>query len=488
MLEVGLGVNVGGGTVLLDNALITKFARGRHLTSPGSATKAFPGRIGRAFGLALCLIGAIAWSGAAFAQAKKGGISLVRDAEIEAALHQMTRPILKSAGISPDSVDIYLVRDKRLNAFVAGGQNLFINTGLIERTEHPGQLIGVIAHEVGHIAGGHLSRIGTAQNRAVGEVLLSTVLGAAAAVAGAPAVGAAIIAGGQTYAQADFLSFTRSQEQAADQAAVSYLDRNGLSSKGLAEFFHILDGQNLLATAKNSNPYLRSHPLTRDRIRFVETTVKTRGDQGDGFPEDWSLKHQRMVVKLKAFLGNPGRTLEDYQGDGLTDRYARAIAYYRLPDLEKAVAEIDGLIGDYPKDPYFHELKGQMLFENGRVKEAIEPYREAVRLTKAPILRFGLAKALIESGDSQSGLQAIEQLEAAVGEEPDNAGAWRLLGIAQGHAGEEGQASLSLAEWALLRGKSDDAKLYARRAENQIGPSDPGWFQLQDILRAIEES
>ncbi len=486
MLEVEPGVNVEGGTVLLDNAPITKVAYGRHLALAGSCMKAFSGRACRVFGQVLCLIGTLAWSGTALAQGK-GGISLVRDAEIEAALDQMTKPILQAAGISPASVKIYLVRDKRLNAFVAGGQNLFINTGLIERTEHTGQLVGVIAHEVGHIAGGHLSRIGTAQNRAIGEVLLSTVLGAAAAVAGAPAVGAAIIAGGQTLGQHNFVSFTRSQEQAADQAAVNYLYRNGLSSKGLAEFFHILDEQNLLTTAQNGNPYLRSHPLTRDRIRFVETAVRNQGDLGNDIPEDWARQHQRMVVKLKAFLGDPGRTLRDYQGNGLTDRYARAIAYYRLPDLEKAVAEIDGLIGDYPEDPYFHELKGQMLFENGRVKEAVEPYRESVRLAKAPILRFGLAKALIESGDSQLGLQAIKQLEAALSEESDNAGAWRLLGIAQGQAGKEGPASLSLAEWALLRGKKDDAKLYARRAENLIGPSDPGWFQLQDILRAIEE-
>ena len=344
----------------------------------------------------------------------------------------------------------------------------------------------MLAHETAHIAGGHLSRIGGAQNRAVGEVILSTVLGAAAAVAGAPALGTAIIAGGQTVAQGEFLRFSRGQEQAADQAGVSYLRRIGVSSAGLAEFFNILDEQSLLS-ASRGNPYLRSHPLTRDRIRFVEGQAEPLEEGDPGYPPEWQERHARMVAKLEAFLGDPGRVLQKATGDSLTDRYRRAIALYRLPDLDNAVAEIDGLIADYPDDPYFHELKGQMLFENGRIEAAIAPYREALRLKKSPLLEIGLGRALMESGDQAAGVEAIQYLQAAVRSEPRNAGAWRLLGIAQGRAGEEGEASLSLAEWALLTGKEDDAKLHAKRAENRIGPGDPGWLQLQDILRAIEE-
>ena len=344
----------------------------------------------------------------------------------------------------------------------------------------------MIAHEVGHIAGGHLSRVGFAQSRAASEVILATVLGAAVAVAGVPALGAAIITGGQSYAQGEFLSFTRSQEQAADQAAISYLDRLDLSVEGLAEFFHILDQQNLLIT--QSNPYLRSHPLTRDRINFVEAKVESQGGDKRPYPKSWQVGHLRMVVKLKAFLNDPKRILEKFQGDTALERYARSIALYRLPDLERAVDEIDRLIADFPEDPYFRELKGQMLFENGRVTEAITPYREAVELKPVALLRIGLARALIESGDADAKRLAIEQLQAAVSQEPRNAGAWRLLGIAQGQAGYEGEAALALAEWALLKGNRVDAKLHARRAEVRIGPNDPGWFQLQDILRVIEES
>jgi len=417
----------------------------------------------------------------------QSGLKVIRDVEIEALLEDITNPILDAAGISRGAVNLFIIQDKSLNAFVAGGANLFVNTGLLMRTEHPGQLAGVIAHEVGHIAGGHLTRIGGAQNRAIGEVILSTVLGAAAAVAGAPALGTAIIAGGQTVAQGEFLSFSRGQEQAADQAGVSYLRRVGVSSIGLAEFFRILDEQSLLSATRTS-PYIRSHPLTRDRIRFVESQAESVENGDLGYPADWQVRHQRMVAKLAAFLGDPRRTLHEAKSDSLTDRYRRAIALYRLPDLESAVAEIDGLIADHPDDPFFHELKGQMLFENGRIEAAISPYREAVKLRRTPLLEIGLGRALMESGDGAAGTEAIEHLRAAVRGEPRNAGAWRLLGIAQGRAGEEGEASLSLAEWALLTGKEDDAKLHAKRAENKIGPKDPGWLQLQDILRAIEES
>jgi len=416
----------------------------------------------------------------------QGGFKVIRDVEIETFLHDVTNQILDAAGISRGAVNLYIVQDKALNAFVAGGMNLFLNTGLLMRTEHPGQLAGVIAHEVGHIAGGHLSRVSGAQDRAVAEVILSTVLGAAAAVAGAPALGTAIIAGGQTVAQGDYLRFSRGQEQAADQAGVSYLRRTGVSSAGLAEFFHILDQQNLLSSSRQS-PYLRSHPLTRDRIRFVESQITPRDDGAPGYPLEWAPRHGRMVAKLIAFLDDPKRVLDAATGDSLADRYQRAIALYRLPDLANAVAEIDGLLADHPDDPYFHELKGQMLFENGRIEAAIAPYREAVRLKPTALLQIGLARALIESGDDEAGREAIRQLKASLQSEPTNAGAWRLLGIAQGRAGDEAEASLSLAESALLSGKQDDAKLHARRAENRIGPSDPGWLQLQDILRAIGE-
>ena len=422
-----------------------------------------------------------------YGPARAASVSLIRDAEIEATLAQMAGPILEAAGLGRDEVSIYIVSDNQLNAFVAGGMNLFLNTGLLMRTEHAGQLAGVVAHEVGHIAGGHLSRVGGAQRRAAAEMILATVLGAAAAVAGAPALGTAIITGGQSYAQSGLMQFSRSQEQAADQAAVGYLDRVGISSAGLAEFFHVLENQNVLAVSR-SNPYLQTHPLTRDRIIFVESRI--RGEGAGDLPAGWPTAHGRMVVKLQAFLLDPREVLQRYQGDDtLLGRYATAIALYRLPDLPAALKSIEALLAEYPDDPYFYELKGQMLFENGRVEEAIAPYRKAVELKPdAPLLRIGLAQALIESNMPGANGDASAHLEEAVAREPTNASAWRLLGIAQGRNGLEGVSNLSLAEYALLIGKQDDARLYAHRAEGKIDPSDPAWLRLQDVLRAIEES
>ncbi|HZA66046.1 MAG TPA: M48 family metalloprotease [Geminicoccaceae bacterium] len=438
-------------------------------------------------GMALVISAAIALT--PFVAARAAAISLIRDAEIEETLRQISGPILDAAGLGRSAVQIYIVNDSQLNAFVAGGSNLFLNTGLLMRTGGAGQLAGVIAHEVGHIAGGHLSRVAGAQRRAAAEMILATVLGAAAAVAGAPGLGTAIIGGGQTYAQSNFMRFNRSQEQSADQAAVTYLDHIGVSSAGLAEFFKILENQNILAVSR-SNPYLQTHPLTRDRIRFVESHVAGEGGRFPDLPSGWPLAHGRMVVKLEAFLLDPRDILQRYQADDtLLGRYARAVALYRLPDLPAALEAVDGLIGESPGDPYFHELKGQMLFENGRIEDAIPPYRKAVELRPdAPLLRVGLAQALIESGTPGSNAEAIGHLEEAVGREPTNAGAWRLLGIAQGRDGLEGVSNLSLAEYALLIGKQEDARLYARRAEAKIEPSDPAWLRLQDVLRVIDES
>jgi predicted Zn-dependent protease len=413
-------------------------------------------------------------------------VPLVRDAEIEATLRRFTAPIFEAAGIEPDSVHIYVVNDSQLNAFVAGGMNLFLNTGLIMASQEPSQLVGVIAHETGHIAGGHLTRIGPAQHRATAEAILAAVLGAATAVVGAPGLGTAIIAGGQNYAQSGLMRFSRGQEQAADQAALTFLDRAGISARGLAEFFHILENQNVLAVSGVS-PWLQSHPLTQDRIRFVEAHAATHPIQA--LPAGWSEAHARMVAKLKAFLNDPRQVLSEYKDDpSLPGRYARAIAHYRLPDLDTALQEIDALIAEHPDDPYFHELKGQMLFENGRIEDAIPPYRDAVRLAPASaLLQIGLARALIETEKPADSGEAIGHLKEALQREGDNAFAWRLLGVAQGRTGQQGLADLAFAEYALRVGKPDDARLYAKRAENKIDPSDPAWLRLQDLLREIDE-
>lgn len=413
--------------------------------------------------------------------------TVIRDAEIEATIHAIADPIFSAARLDRESIDIYILRDDKLNAFVAGGQNLFLNTGLISRTETPGQLAGVIAHETGHIAGGHLSRQLDAQASAGASTLLGALLGAAAAVAGAPQLGTAILAGGATVAERGFLKFSRNQEQAADQAAVTYLTSLQVSPEGLLEFFEILDGQNLRLSS-GGNPYMRTHPLTRDRIVFLEQQVARSPFRGAPPDPTLAARHARAVAKLEGFLDTPAQVLARRQSDSVPDRYARAIAYYRVPDLGRALELVDGLIRDEPDDPYFHELKGQMLFENGRIGEAVAPYREAVRnRPDSALLRLGLARALIEQGREDDLSEAAALLREVVRIEPTNAGAWRFLGVAEGRLGREGPAAMALAEQAVLLQNRDDAQLYIRRARQIVEPDDPDWFRLQDLARAAEE-
>jgi predicted Zn-dependent protease len=432
----------------------------------------------------LALIGLLLAPAPALAQSAV----LIRDTEIEHTLAAYAGPLLEAAGLPADGVELYIIKDPRINAFVTPGMRMFVHTGLLMRAEHPGQIAGVFAHEIGHIAGGHLTRIPDAVERATLEMLASAVLGVAAAVAGAPGLGTAIIAGGQSYAGAGLSRFSIGQEQAADQAAITYLGRAGISPRGLAELLRILDNQSALNVSRQS-PYVQSHPLTRDRLQFVESRAAGR-DRLEGIPEAWLDAHARMVAKFDAFLNEPRDVVRRFErDDSLPGRYARAIALFRLADLARALPEIDALIVEHPEDPYFHELKGQMLFENGRVAEAVAPYREAVRLLPdAALLRIGLARALIETGDAGGVREAVGHLEDAVQDEASNAGAWRLLGIARGRDGQEGGAAIALAESALLTGKRDDARLYARRAEARLDAGHPSWLRLQDILRELDDS
>src|SRR6516165_7746550 len=357
-------------------------------------------------------------------QAAAAAESFIRDTEIEADIRTMVTPIWKAAGLEPSALHVYLIEDKEINSFVAGGQNEFINTGLIMRAETPNQLIGVLAHETGHIAGGHLTRFQQAARNASIEGIIAMVLAAAATVAGRGSGGGGALLGAEGVAQRAFAQYSVTQEASADQAALTFLDRSGQSARGLLQFFQILQGEELLTGARQ-DPYLRTHPLTSQRIEYVRNHVdRSRfSDVSDSLATVEMFK--RIKVKLGAFISPPSSTLAAYpeQDQSVLARYARAIAYYRIPKLDKALPLIDGLIRDYPKDPYFRELKGQMLFENGRISDAVQPYEEAVRLAPgAPLLRISLAQTYIESNDPKMNKRAIAFLNDALRTEDKETG------------------------------------------------------------------
>ena len=398
----------------------------------------------------------------------------------------MVTPIWKAAGLEPSALHVYLIEDKTLNSFVAGGQNEFINTGLIMRAETPNQLLGVLAHETGHIAGGHLTRAQQAMRNASIEGIIAMVLGAAATVIGKN--GGALL-GAEGVAQRAFAQYSVTQEASADHAALTFLDRSSQSSRGLLQFFQILQGEELLSGVRQ-DPYLRTHPLTAQRMEYVRNHVDHSrfSDAPDSAANVEMLK--RIKVKLGAFTSPPSSTLAAYpdQDQSVLARYARAIAYYRIPKLDKALPIVDGLIRDYPKDPYFRELKGQMLFENGRIADAVQPYEEAVRLAPgAPLLRISLAQVYIESNDPKVTKRAIAHLNDALRTEDKESNGWHLLATAYGREDQMGMAALALAEEGLSAGKKKDATQQASRAKALLKKSSAAYNRAEEIQREAEK-
>lgn len=417
------------------------------------------------------------------------GMSLIRDAEIENIIRDYSTPIFNAAGLDADSVSIHLVNDPRLNAFVAGGQRMFINTGLLMQAETPEQVIGVIAHEAGHIAGGHLARLRDELRNAELKSIMAMILGTAAGLAaGDGRVAGALISGGSQAAFADLLKYSRTQESSADAAGLKYLDQTGTSARGLLEFFELLQRE-IRVTGGREHPYLSSHPLTNDRIATVESHLAFSRFASAPTPPELSRKHAMMRAKLVGFMEPLSETLKTYppSDESRPAHYARAIAYYQQSDLARAVPLIDGLIADEPENPYFHELKGQMFLENGRVRESLAPYQTMADLAPGePLLRSALAKAQVESGDPALLEDALSNLLVATRSDPTLAGSWRLLTIVYGRLGMQGELALSQAEFNLLSGDVKAAEALGQRALDLLPTGSPGWIRAQDIVSESE--
>jgi predicted Zn-dependent protease len=422
------------------------------------------------------------------AVAQLRALSIIRDSEIENTLRDLAEPIFRAAGLAPGSVRLIIVGDKDINAFVSTGNRMFIHTGLILQSKSPGALMGVVAHETGHLAGGHLLRMPDAMRAATVHSVMAMVLGGVAGIAsGRGDVGAAIAQGGMEMARRQFLRYTRSEETAADQGAINYLDRLGLSAEGFLELLETMKDQELLA-ASRQDPYLLTHPLTDDRIEFVRNHVRTSA-HGSGVEPRQAEMFRRIKAKIYGFLEPAGRVLRVYKETdaSLESRYARAIALFRQGLIEAALPLIDGLLDEQPDDPYFSEVKGQMLFQSHRVREALAPYEKAVgALPDDPLLRASLAQVQLEANDPALIDQAIGHLRRSLTLDRRNASAWRQLAIAHGRQGEMGESSLALAEEALLQGREEDAAHLAGRAKRQLAKGAPAWLRATDLANLAE--
>ncbi|MDA1309135.1 MAG: M48 family metalloprotease [Proteobacteria bacterium] len=412
------------------------------------------------------------------------GRTPIRDTEIEATIRAFAAPLFTVAGLTPEAVRIYIIKDETLNAFVAGGQNLFLNSGLLMETENPAELIGVIAHETGHISGGHLARTTGAIRNASNAALLGLILGAATTLAtGRPDVGIAVYQGTTGAGQAALLQYSRAQESSADHAAVRFLDATGQSSRGMHDFLETLSGEELLAPARRS-PYANTHPLTRDRINFVANHAARSPFTEAETSAKFNAMHARMIAKLAGFLLSPARTFRRYPetDQSVPARYARVIATYREPSPKHALKLLDGLLDAFPEDGYFWELRGQILAESGQPLEARIAYRKALALLEtAPLVEGDLARAELAINTDESNRAALEHMQSAIREMPNSAFAWHLLATAQGRNDMPGMLALSLAEEALLRNQVKNAVQQAKRAQHSLKRGSPGWLRSLDI-------
>lgn len=413
--------------------------------------------------------------------------TLIRDSEIEGMLKTYSDPIFTAAQLNPDDVRIRLIADKSINAFVTDGQQVFLHTGLILKAETPNQLKGVIAHETGHISGGHLARSTQAIKDAMRPAYVTIVLGLLAIAAGAGEAGSALIASSQQFALLNFLQYSQVQESSADQAAVSFLDKTGQSSLGLVAFFQGFAYNEVMSEARK-DPFFRSHPLSNNRIAALERRALASPYKDTKDTDNDISAFALMHAKLKGFLEPPQRTLLTYANDNtIPGRYARAIAQYRTPDMTSALATIRALIVDQPTNAYFWELEGQMLYENGRITESLAPYRRSHELApKEALIAVSFARALAESEDKIAMEEAIPILRVALVEEPDNAFAWRTLATIHDRKGQKGLARLAAAEEAFWLGDPLRAQQFGQVARDLLPVGTPERRRAEDIVLVTE--
>lgn len=392
--------------------------------------------------------------------------ALIRDAEIEAVLKSYIEPIFKVAGLNPKSLQLFIINSKDVNAFAMGGGRVAITTGLLLKATSALQVMGVLAHETAHLAGQHIIRGAAAYERALLQGLLGTIGGLAAGLAGSPEAAMGILLGSQEFTKTNLLKFSRTQESAADQGAARFLDSLGYSSKGLLEFMQILRKDDLLGE-KYMDPYAMTHPLQSERVDFFRAHLRQSPHAQMPLPKELDDNFDRLQVKLSAFTTSPDITLSqcDPTDRSLLTRYKRAIAYFQNSQIEESLKEVTSLLNEFPQDPYFWDLKGQILFESGKIQESTNAYHQAVTFAPhIPLLRVNWAHTLIESGDPQKLETAYLELLRAKTEEPDNPFTYRLLAVYYGKKEKIGLAALALAEMAMTVGDLEAAEQQAKRS------------------------
>ncbi|MGB6400953.1 MAG: M48 family metalloprotease [Bradyrhizobium sp.] len=430
----------------------------------------------------------------ALAQENKGP-PVLRDTEAEQLLREYTRPILRAAGLERQNIQMVIINDSSFNAFVADGRRIFVNYGAIMQSETPNQLIGVLAHETGHLAGGHLAKMREQMAQAQTQMIIAMLLGAGAVVAGARGgnsnsglanAGAAALAGPQEMIRRNLISYVRQQEENADRAGVKFLNATGQSAKGMYETFKRFTNDSLFA-ARGADPYLQSHPMPAERVAALEELARSSPYWDKKDDPALQLRHDMMRAKISAFMERQDTVYRRYpmSNDSLPARYAHAITTYLHGDLRNALAQIDGLIALQPANPYFYELRGQALLESGKPAEAIAPLHKAVQLSNgSPLIEMLLGQALVATDNKAYTDEAIKILRAAVSRESEAPLGYTQLAMAYGKKGDYAEADLASAQAAYLRGDNKTARDLASRAKTRFAIGTPGWVKADDIVTA----
>lgn len=431
----------------------------------------------------MALVLAVSFVQPAMAADDDSGPSVLRDTETEALFRDMSLPLIKAAGLDPQSVHVVLLNDPEINAFVATGQTVYVQSGLLLATDNVNQLQGVVAHELGHVAGGHSIRLQQGAGAATGISIATMILGAIALAAGAGDAGMGVMMAGQRAALGKFLAFTRAQESTADAAGASYLSKAGISGKGMLDFFGKLQNQEYRLAVYDTDSYDRTHPLSTERIQALDQKLKSDPSWNKPIDPKLEQEFERVKAKLYGFV-DPKQALIKYpeRDQSIPGHYARAYAYHVGGYPQKALQEADDLLAADPNDPYFLELKGQILLESGRPKEAIAPLRQATRETNdAPLIAAMLGHALLSTEDPKNYGEAKQVLKAAIGRDDDNPFAWYQLGIIYDQEGDTARAALATAERKNLEGDPKLALVSAQVAMRGIPPGSPDYLRAQDI-------
>lgn len=424
------------------------------------------------------LLTLIAWPQQGMAQ------SVLRDAETEAWLNDISRPLILASGLSPRNVRIVLLNDDSINAFVAGGQIVYMHSGLLQRADTTNEVQGVIAHELAHVADGHIPNQDIGVKPAIGITLLSLVLGIAAAAAGSGEAAAGILSAGQTAAMGKFLAFSRTTEASADAAAVRYLDTAGISGRGMLTFFQKLQNEEFRYGASNIDPFAVTHPLSGQRVATLTTDLKKSKAFGNAADPALEDRFKRVKAKLTGYIAKPETTLNLYPetDTSIYGRYARTYAFHKGGYPEKAEGEVAALLKTRPDDPYFLEIQGQILLEGGKPVDALGPLRQATERTRySPLIATTFGHALIATENAAHLAEAERVLRQAVARDEQNPFAWYQLGTVYERKGDEARVALAMAETAAMKGEDQRAAVSARRAMAGLPPNTPDWVRAQDI-------